>query len=84
MTSDVLANKLSAMDIEYLKQRTEKDVVIDDMTSDKIIFQKEHLNNLTYIIRLKSVEYAMECLDFIAIPFECRNIENSEPSVYIY
>lgn len=47
MTSDVLANKLSAMDIEYLRQRTEKGVVIDDKTSDKIIFfKKDQLNDL--------------------------------------
>ena len=40
MTGDVLANKLNSMDIEYLKQRTEKGVVIDDMTTDKVICEK--------------------------------------------
>mgnify|MGYP001237286282 CR=1 FL=1 len=48
MTGDVLANKLNSMDIEYLKQRTEKGVVIDDMTTDKVIFfnksQKDNLD----------------------------------------
>ena len=42
MTSDVISNKLTAMDIEYLKQRTEKGVVIDDMTTDKVIFLKKN------------------------------------------
>lgn len=48
MTGDVLANKLNSMDIEYLKQRIEKGVVIDDMTTDKVIFfnksQKDNLD----------------------------------------
>lgn len=47
MTSDILENKLTAMDLEHLKQRTEKGVVIDDMTTDKIIyFKKDQINNL--------------------------------------
>lgn len=41
MTADTISNKLTAMDIEYLKQRTEKGVVIDDMTTDKVIFFKK-------------------------------------------
>jgi hypothetical protein len=41
MTSDVLSNNLTAMDIDYLHQRTEKGVVIDDMTTDKVIFFKK-------------------------------------------
>tara|TARA_B110000305_G_C19465899_1_gene658015 strand:- start:6595 stop:7863 length:1269 start_codon:yes stop_codon:yes gene_type:complete len=47
MTGDVLSNKLNSMDIEYLKQRTEKGVVIDDMTNDKVIFfNKSQQDNL--------------------------------------
>lgn len=42
MTSDVMASKLTGVEIEYLKQRTEKGVVIDDMTTDKVIFFKKN------------------------------------------
>jgi hypothetical protein len=45
MTSDVMANKLTGIEIEYLKQRTEKGVVIDDMTTDKVIFFKKNAQN---------------------------------------
>ena len=41
MTSDVISKKLTAMEIEYLQQRTEKGLVIDKMTNDKIVFFKK-------------------------------------------
>ena len=42
MTSDVISDKLNAMDIEYLQQRTEKGIVVDNMTTDKVIFFPSH------------------------------------------
>ncbi len=41
MTGDTIAKKLNNMEIDYLKQRTEKGIVIDDMSTDKVIFFKK-------------------------------------------
>lgn len=42
MTSDVMADKLTSMDIEFLQQRTEKGIVVDKMSTDKVIFLKKN------------------------------------------
>lgn len=47
MTGDTIASKLNSIEIDFLKQRTEKGIEINDMTSDKVIFfSNKHKDNL--------------------------------------
>jgi len=41
LTSNIISDRLSDLEIEYLNQRTKAGMVIDEMTTDNVLFLKD-------------------------------------------
>jgi hypothetical protein len=40
LTSDIIADRLNSLEVQYLNQRTKQGIVIDELASDKLLFLK--------------------------------------------
>lgn len=40
LTSDIISDRLNSLEVQYLNQRTKKGIIIDELSSDKLLFLK--------------------------------------------
>ena len=60
LTSDIIASNLDSLEVDYLYQRTKAGVIIDEMTSDKLVYINE--DNFKKLDERNSIKKKRQCI----------------------